>query len=192
MKNRVRWFKSQSDIEVFCTHDNIIHITGMIGSGKTTLADQYRNDPHFVVISLDCLYRGQDKENMNADTAKINKLLMEKFPNQNNQQYFKDYYREILYYIEKFPRKVTFVLEGQQIYRYLDLKDIRGKLIIKRTSILKCWYRSILRHIRRKRKQLKSNRITRIEYDQNIWYWIKKRTKQLKYYKRLNQFLDYE
>jgi len=141
----------------------------MIGSGKTTLADQYRKDPNFVVISLDCLYRGQDKENMNVDTAKINELLM-----------------------EKFPRKVTFVLEGQQIYRYLDLKDIKGKLIIKRTSILKCWYRSILRHIRRKRKQLKSNRITRIEYDQNIWYWIKKRTKQLKYYKRLNQFLDYE
>jgi len=37
----------------------------MIGSGKTTLADQYRKDPNFVVISLDCLYRGQDKENMN-------------------------------------------------------------------------------------------------------------------------------
>ncbi len=190
MENRVKWFRSQNDIEILCTNDDIIHITGMIGSGKTTLANQYRNDGRFVVISLDCLYRGQDKENMNEDTARINEILAQKFPEQNNQRYFKEYYCEILHYIENFSRKVTFVLEGQQIYRYLDLKDIKGKLIIKRTSILKCWYRSILRHIRRKKKDFQNRKITKREYYQNIWYWIKKRTKQVSYYKRLNSFLE--
>lgn len=86
MKNRVRWFFSQDDIELFLSDDNIIHITGMIGSGKTTLANKYREDNRFVVISLDCLYRGQDKENMNEDTAKVNEILIQKFPTQNNEQ----------------------------------------------------------------------------------------------------------
>ena len=122
------------------------------------------------MISLDCLYRGQDKENMNEDTIRINELLVQKFPNQNNEKYFRDYYLEILRYIDNYPKKVIFVLEGQQIYRYLDLEDIKGKLIIKRTSILKCWYRSILRHIRKKKVELRSGKITRAKYYQNIWY----------------------
>lgn len=190
MYKTVRWFQSQSDVEIHCTNDDIIHITGMIGSGKTTLANQYRNDSRFIVISLDCLYRGQDKENMNEDTIRINELLVRKFPNQNNEKYFRDYYFEILRYIDNYPKKVTFVLEGQQIYRYLDLKDIKGKLIIKRTSILKCWYRSILRHIRKKKVELRSGKITRAKYYQNIWYWFKRRTRQVKYYKELNSFLE--
>ncbi len=190
MYKTVRWFQSQSDVETHCTNDDIIHITGMIGSGKTSLANQYRNDSRFIVISLDCLYRGQDKENMNEDTIRINELLVQKFPNQNNEKYFRDYYLEILRYIDNYPKKVTFVLEGQQIYRYLDLKDIKGKLIIKRTSILKCWYRSILRHIRKKKVELRSGKITRAKYYQNIWYWLKRRTRQVKYYKELNCFLE--
>ncbi len=190
MYKTVRWFQSQSDVEIHCTNDDIIHITGMIGSGKTTLANQYRNDNRFIVISLDCLYRGQDKENMNEDTIRINELLVQKFPNQNNGKYFRDYYLEILRYIDNYPKKVTFVLEGQQIYRYLDLEDIKGTLIIKRTSILKCWYRSILRHIRKKKVELRSGKITRAKYYQNIWYWFKRRTRQVKYYKELNYFLE--
>ncbi len=142
------------------------------------------------MISLDCLYRGQDKENMNEDTIRINELLVQKFPNQNNEKYFRDYYLEILRYIDNYPKKVIFVLEGQQIYRYLDLEDIKGKLIIKRTSILKCWYRSILRHIRKKKVELRSGKITRAKYYQNIWYWFKRRTRQVKYYKELNYFLE--
>ncbi len=190
MKNRVRWFFSQDDLELFLSDDNIIHITGMIGSGKTTLANKYREDNRFVVISLDCLYRGQDKENMNEDTARINEILIQKFPTQNNEQYFREYYQEILHYIESDSRNVTFVLEGQQIYRYLDFSDIKGRLIIKRTSVIKCWYRSIIRHIRKKRQAFKKRQITRSEYYHNIWYWMKRRTRQVKYYKRMNYFLE--
>ncbi len=57
MKNKVHFFIDQTDIEILCTNDNIINITGMIGSGKTTLANQYRNNNNYIVISLDCLYR---------------------------------------------------------------------------------------------------------------------------------------
>lgn len=189
MKNKVKIFRDKKDIEIECTKDKIINITGMIGSGKTTMANKYRKDNNYIVISLDCLYRGQDKENMNEQTMKINEILKEKFLNQDNEKYFKQYYYEILKYIENFDKPVIWIMEGQHIYRYLDIEDIKGKLIVKRTCIFNCWRRSIIRHIKRKRIELHSNKITKKQYYNNIWYWIKRRTKQLKYYKKLNEFL---
>ena len=189
MENKLNIIKDKKDIEIQCTQEKIINITGMIGSGKSTKANSYRNDEHYLVISLDCLYRGQDKENMNEETRKINEILKQKFPNQDNEQYFKQYYEEIIRYINTSQRDVTWVLEGQQIYRYLNWSDMKGKLIIKRTGLLKCWKRSIVRHIKKKRLLLKQHQITKKQYYQNTWYWIKRRTKQLKYYKDFKRFL---
>lgn len=189
MKNRVRLFIDKKDIQIKCTEDKIINITGMIGSGKTTAANKYRNDNNYIVISLDCLYRGQDKENMNEETIRINKILKEKFPNYDDEKHFKEYYYEIIKYISNLDKSVIWVLEGQHIYRYLSLKDIKGNLIIKRTCIIKCWERSIIRHIRKKRVQLNNGQITKKQYYDDVWYWVKKRTNQLKYYKNLNEFL---
>ena len=163
MKNKVRLFIDKKDIEIKCTEDKIINITGMIGSGKTTQANKYRKDNNYIVISLDCLYRGQDKDN-NEETTKINQLLSKKFPKQDNEQYFKEYYCEIIKYINNSNKCVIWVLEGQHIYRYLNLKDIKGKLIIKRTSIIKCWKRSIVRHIKKKKIQLNNKQITKKQY----------------------------
>lgn len=179
---------SQKDIEINCTEDPIINITGMIGSGKTTKANQYRQKEDYCVISLDCLYRGQDKENMNDETIKINQILKSKFPMQDNEQFFRQYYEEIIQYIGNNHKNVTWVLEGQQIYRYLNWQDIKGKLMIKRTSLMKCWKRSIIRHIKKKRRQLKNHQITPKEYYQNVWYWCRRRTRQLKYYKEFKRF----
>ncbi|MCI8760225.1 MAG: hypothetical protein HFJ34_03785 [Clostridia bacterium] len=190
MKSKVRVWVDQKDIKISCTNDKIINITGMIGSGKTTTANQYRTDSNYIVISLDCLYRGQDKENMNQDTEEINQLLKQKFPNQDNEQYFKQYYDEILKYINRENKPITWVIEGQHIYRYLNFEDLKGTLIVKRTCLMNCWKRSITRHVKKKKTQLKNGEITKKQYHNNIWYWIKRRTKQLKYYKKLNQFLD--
>ena len=126
---------------------------------------------------------------MNQETFEINKILKQKFPNQNSEEYFKEYYHEIIHYINHFEKTVTFVLEGQHLYRYLTFEDLKGTLIVKRTSILKCWKRSITRHIKRKKVELDNHQITKKQYFQNIWYWIKRRTKQLIYYKNLNRFL---
>lgn len=189
MKNKISVFIDKQDIKIKCTEDKIINITGMIGSGKTTQANKYRNDNNYIVISLDCLYREQDKGNLNEETIRINQILKLKFPNQDNEKYFKKYYTEIIKYINKSNKPVIWILEGQHIYRYLNLEDIKGTLIIKRTCIIKCWKRSIIRHIKRKKIELKNKQITRKQYYNNIWYWIKRRTKQLKYYKDLNNFI---
>ena len=79
MKSKVKLLIDEKDIIFKCTKDNIINITGMIGSGKTTYADKYRKDNNYIVISLDCLYRGQDKENMNEETQNINQILQKNF-----------------------------------------------------------------------------------------------------------------
>lgn len=190
MKNKVKLFIDKKDLEVLCTKDNIINITGMIGSGKSTLANKYRNDKKYVVISLDCLYRGQDKDNLNKETEKILKILTQKFPAQNSEEYFVKYYHEILNYINTCDKSVIYVLEGQHIYRYLKLKEIKGKLIIKRTCIFKCYKRSIIRHIKKLKIELNKNLISTKQYYHSVWYWVKRRTNQLKYYKKLNQFLN--
>lgn len=189
MENKIKIIKDKKDVEIQCTEEKIINITGMIGSGKTTKANLYRKNEDYIVISLDCLYRGQDKENMNEETRIINQLLKEKFSKKDNEKYFKQYYDEIIRYINTCERDVTWVLEGQQIYRYLNWSEIKGKLIIKRTGLLKCWKRSIVRHIKKKRLLLKQQQITKKQYYENVWYWIKRRTKQLKYYKDFKRFL---
>lgn len=80
-------------------------------------------------------------------------------------------------------------MEGQHIYRYLSLKDIKGILIVKRTCLINCWIRSITRHIKKKKIKLKNDEITKRQYRNEIWNLIKKRTKQVKYYQDLNKFL---
>lgn len=180
MENKLNIIKDKKDIEIQCTQEKIINITGMIGSGKSTKANSYRNDEHYLVISLDCLYRGQDKENMNEETRKINEILKQKFPNQDNEQYFKQYYEEIIRYINTSQRDVTWVLEGQQIYRYLNWSDMKGKLIIKRTGLLKCWKRSIVRHIKKKRLLLKQHQITKKTILSKYLVLDKKKNKTIK------------
>lgn len=189
MKDKIRLWIDKKDIEIKCTEDKIINITGMIGAGKSTEANKYRNNNNYIVISLDCLYRGQDKGNLNEETMIINKILQEKLPNKDKEEYFKEYYYEIVKYINSVNKPVIWVLEGQHIYRYLSLKDIKGILIVKRTCLINCWIRSITRHIKKKKIKLKNNEITKRQYRNEIWNLIKKRTKQVKYYQDLNKFL---
>lgn len=189
MKDKIKLWIDKKDIEIKCTEDKIINITGMIGAGKSTEANKYRNNNNYIVISLDCLYRGQDKGNLNEETIIINKILQKKLPNKDKEEYFKEYYYEIIKYINSVNKPVIWVLEGQHIYRYLSLKDIKGIVIVKRTCLINCWIRSIMRHIKKKKIKLKNNEITKRQYRNDIWNLIKKRTKQVKYYQDLNKFL---
>ncbi len=189
MKDKIKLWIDKKDIEIKCTEDKIINITGMIGAGKSTEANKYRNNNNYIVISLDCLYRGQDKGNLNEETKIINKILQKKLPNKDKEEYFKEYYYEIIKYINSVNKPVIWVLEGQHIYRYLSLKDIKGIVIVKRTCLINCWIRSIMRHIKKKKIKLKNNEITKRQYRNDIWNLIKKRTKQVKYYQDLNKFL---
>ena len=53
MENKITMIQDKKDIEIQCTEEKIINITGMIGAGKTTKANLYRNDERYIVISLD-------------------------------------------------------------------------------------------------------------------------------------------
>lgn len=189
MKDKLNFFTNKCDIETIITNENIINITGMIGSGKTTAANIYRKNSNYLVISLDCLFKGQDKENMNPETMEINHILKKKYLNKDNKQYFKKYYDEVITYINNDHKHRIGVVEGQQIYRFLNINEVRGKLIIKRTSIYQCWKRSIKRHLNRKLISLRKKEITKKEYLTDVFYWVKRRTVQLKYYRKLNEFI---
>jgi len=133
-----------------------------------------------------------NKELMNVyvcikDSKKFEAMCREL--NHHETEHSEEYYYEILNWISKTNRQITWVLEGQHIYRFLKLQDIKGKLIVKRTSLINCWIRSIVRHIKKGKIELRGNQITKKQYCANNWYWIKRRTKQLKYAKVLNQFV---
>ena len=46
---KVKFFINQEDINIKLTDDNIINITGLIGSGKSTLSDKYRNNNKYLI-----------------------------------------------------------------------------------------------------------------------------------------------
>ena len=55
-KYNVGIFKNKDDLEFIFTNDDIINITGMIGSGKTTLAKRVIDKKNYKLLSLDWMF----------------------------------------------------------------------------------------------------------------------------------------
>ena len=66
-------FADKEDIEINLTNDNIINITGMMGSGKTTLAREKKDKQNIDLLSLDWMF-GYSLGNR---PEKINNMLKE-------------------------------------------------------------------------------------------------------------------
>ncbi len=55
---KVGIFRNKKDIDIQLTPDHIINVTGMIGSGKSTYANQYKNKENHIIISFDYVLSG--------------------------------------------------------------------------------------------------------------------------------------
>jgi len=118
---------------------------------------------------------------------KINEIILSKYPLQDNENNYKDYYNIVCDYLLNDKRK--HVIEGQQIYRFMSPNDVRGRLIIKMTSIFHSWYRCLKRQTLQNLTKYKEGSITKKYMISNNWYWYKRRTMQIKYYKTMNNFI---
>ncbi len=165
--------KDKRDLVVYMTEDNIINITGMMGSGKSTLGRKIKEENNIELISLDWIF-GYGRNNMPQKINLITKNLEKIYPETKNQiifRYFnnkkKDKAIEIKYYeyTEKFYQYLCenvskpIIIEGRHIYEYINKEKIKGKIIIKRTSLLHSYKRAFKRDVFRRWEQYKKREI---------------------------------
>lgn len=156
MKNKIdkiSIFKDKDDIKFLLTDDNIINVTGIMGSGKTTLAREIRNDTSFELISLDWMF-GASLKNRPENIKKLSDDFEKLYPDKNKYKYADLIYKYLLANLAD-----NKIFEGRHIYRYIDPKVLRGTLIIKRTSLINSYKRAFKRDMNNKIKEYKRKEI---------------------------------
>lgn len=182
---KTKFLKDQGNIIIKLTDDKIINITGMIGSGKSTLSDYFDREK-YLVFNLDCL-SNLDLEHESNEMKEVKEKIHSKYENLDYENHFKEYYNIIYNHICDSNKEA--IIEGGHIFNYLKVEDLKGTLIICLPSICKCWYRSINRHFKKYKLKLKNKEITVRKYISSNICIIFRRTKQIKYYKKMNTFL---
>lgn len=172
-KFKIGILKNKNDLEIILTDDKIINVTGMMGSGKTTLAHEIQKQESIELVSLDWMF-GYSIKNRPEYINNILKSFEKIYPETKEQEIFKDdsiikknkksdlkYYeysdKIYNYLLENISKPV--ILEGRHIYRYINPNILQGRIIIKRTSLINSYIRAFKRDMRNKIKEYKNNEI---------------------------------
>lgn len=176
-------FKDKEDIEITLTDDNIVNITGMMGSGKTTLARKIKEKENIELLSLDWMF-GYSLGNRPEKIYNMLKEFEKLYPETKNQkifQYFnkrkKDKKVDLKYY--EYTNKIytylisnisePHIIEGRHIYEYMNPNLLKGKIIVKRTSLIHAYKRAFKRDVG-KRIQLYKKREIKLSDIFNKFY----------------------
>lgn len=187
---KIYLFKDRKDYIKKITDDNIVNITGEKGSGKSYFGNLKDENTDCNVIHLDLIFVPEGNNN-HEFSEEIRNILINKFGNDlDSNIYFEpDYYPTMIEYL-KSKSKVTFI-EGGSIANIYNISSIRGTVIVKRTGVLKCLYRTIKRdynnkYFMKKETELhgKFARIIR------LYKVIKRRKKILKSYHNIERFIS--
>ncbi len=133
------------------TNDNIINITGEGGSGKSSLADEYRKDERYIVIDYDLIVGTPQEGTIEFE---LRQMLLDKygvslFQNLRNsnidqiKENFTKIYQSIISYFSSSEK--TIVLDGTQLRFIEDASLIKGEVIVLRPSLKTCLNRSVAR-----------------------------------------------
>ena len=139
MESKICLFKDKPDYIKKITDDEIINVTGSVGSGKSTYGRKYRNNNDYIVISLDSITSDKDPYTMNDEILELRNILSKKY---NNLSEF-NYYKEIISFIKTKNKKG--IIEGGSIANLKDISTLKGTVIVKRTARIKCYYRAAYR-----------------------------------------------
>ena len=140
--SKIYLFKDQEDYIKDLTDDNIINVIGTKGSGKTTSSLKYIDDDDYIVINCDRLFELPSTEKEDKELANIRKMLNDKYGKLNMNDDFTNCYNDIVEYILNKNKKG--LIEGNVIQN-IDPKQLKGKIIIKRTSSYKSFKRAVKR-----------------------------------------------
>ena len=140
--SKIYLFKDQEDYIKDLTDDNIINVIGTKGSGKTTSSLKYIDDDDYIVINCDRLFELPSTEKEDKELANIRKMLNDKYGKLNMNDDFTNCYNDIVEYILSKNKKG--LIEGNVIQN-IDPKQLKGKIIIKRTASYKSFKRAVKR-----------------------------------------------
>lgn len=140
--SKIYLLKDQEDYIKDLTDDNIINIIGTKGSGKTTSSLKYIDDDNYIVINCDRLFELPSTEKEDKELANIRKMLNDKYGKLNMNDDFTNCYNDIVEYILNKNKKG--LVEGNVIQN-IDPKQLKGKIIIKRTASYKSFKRAVKR-----------------------------------------------
>lgn len=190
-ESKIFYFIDRKDYVKNVNGDNVINIIGTKGSGKTTNTLKYIDNDEFIVVNCDKLL-DMPIDDIFEDKflSDIIKLLKDNYGNIPEGNEFLKCYNDIVDFCEKKNKKL--LIEGNLLYDIDPITNLKGTVIVKRTGVLKCFFRTIKRdypnkyfldiEIRKHGKVL--GRLFRLK---NI---IKRRTKIFKEVKFIESIID--
>lgn len=202
-KEKIAIFKNKEDLIYSMSDDKIINITGMTGSGKSTLGKEIAIQKGYELLNFDWIFGyGYDKDKISCEIKKVMNELQNKYPETKEEGFFrwknnkkedetiKKRYKQ---YVSKFYAyiinniKTNLIIEGIQFLDDINVKDLKGTLIIKRTSLLNCYKRAFKRDVSECYKNYKKGNIKR----KNLMDMIIERTKiPISAYQKTNHYIN--
>ena len=186
--SKIYLFKDQEDYIKDLTDDNIINVIGTKGSGKTTSSLKYIDDDDYIVINCDRLFELPSTEKEDKELANIRKMLNDKYGKLNMNDDFTNCYNDIVEYILNKNKKG--LIEGNVIQN-IDPKQLKGKIIIKRTASYKSFKRAVKRDYQNEYFMNLEKEKHKYLYKLTRLYKIRKRRKSVfKQAKDIEQIMD--
>ena len=141
MESKIYLFKDREDYIKKISDDEIINVTGSVGSGKSTYGRKYRDNDEYIVIGYDSIFSDKDPYTMNTEILELREILLNKYKGFKLDEV--DCYDDIVMFIKK--KKKKGIIEGGHIVKINDISKIKGTVVVKRTARFKCYYRSAYR-----------------------------------------------
>lgn len=136
MINKIHIFKDKDDYINDLTDDNIINITGEVGSSIKLFGHSQRNNKKYLVINIDNII---SNNNLNSDEKNISKIKYKDIS---------ELYSEIVKYIKS--KNKYGIIEGYQLINVKKISVLKGKIIVKRESVYNCYLNSVKSDIKNK------------------------------------------
>lgn len=127
------------------TNDNVINLTGQSGSGKSYYANEHFNTDNYLIVDTDDIFnniRYSKSSGINKELGAYFRLKYKELPTLSND--FDIIYKEILDYCKKYDKII--VIDCAQFHEIKDINNLKGKVIVIRTSIDTCYNRVIERY----------------------------------------------
>ena len=147
------------NLDKFNGDNNILYITGLCGSGKSTIIKKYAEKYNAEQLEFDAITSALTKGLDNLNKNKIHPIILEYLTTQNPTKLknFSDanFGNECVKFLDWFEKKVygngkLYILEGMQIFLCFDPKRFIGKpMVVMGTSVAKSMYRNVSRKYKR-------------------------------------------